>query len=61
MMETKVKLAANSKGAADSIIPQRLPKTIFQYLRERCQDDAHLVERVGDRRPENHTSTTRNL
>lgn len=35
MMETKVKLAANSKGAADSIIPQRLPKTIFLSVFER--------------------------
>lgn len=62
MMETKGKQAANSKGTVDTIIPQRLPKTIFlSILRERCQNDAHLVERVGDRRPENHSSTARSL
>lgn len=35
MMETKGKQAANSKGTVDTIIPQRLPKTIFLSIFER--------------------------
>lgn len=35
MMETGEKWAANSKGMDDTIIPQRLPKTVILSIFER--------------------------
>lgn len=62
-METGEKWAANSKGMDDTITPQRLPKTVILSIFEREMSGwyIYLVERMRDRRLENHTSTTKSL
>lgn len=68
MMETGEKRAANSKGMDDTIIPQRLLKTVFLSILEKemsgytyTHTQMHTLEIMGDRRLENHTSTTKSL